>query len=211
MFQQGGEFGSKGERALAEKPIEGLFAEAIAAEKEAAFFHIPDGKGPHAIEFLHEGIAEFPVTVQEHLGVRVVGLKHAAAGLEFGPEFEVVVDLAVEDDDLLAVRRRHGLGSAGEIDDGKAAMAEMDTVFCIGKKPLRIRPAMSQARGHALQVGPPALADKSGDAAHVRRLSGTGRSSGFREPYRSICPAIRERCAWSFPPAGPSGCRSRRS
>src|ERR1043165_2885530 len=48
-----------------------------------------------------------------------------AAGFEFGAQFEVVVNLSVEDDPEATVGARHRLVAGGrEVDDGEAAEAE---------------------------------------------------------------------------------------
>jgi len=54
MFGEGGQLGGEGEGAAAMKPIERLFAEAIAAEEEAFFLHVPKGEGPHAVELMEK-------------------------------------------------------------------------------------------------------------------------------------------------------------
>ncbi len=59
--------------------------------------------------------------MKEHLGV-AIGAKMPCADLL--AQLAVVVDLAVEDHVPGALTIAHGLGSAGEIDDGEASVSE---------------------------------------------------------------------------------------
>src|SRR5204863_4107729 len=106
-------------------------------------------EGPHAVEPVRQARAPFAVAVQEHFAVGMVGLKKMAASLEFRAELGVVVDLAVKNKDEIAIGGSHRLMAAFQIDDGKAAMAEEDGA--VVPESAIVRPAMSEAGGHARQ------------------------------------------------------------
>ena len=66
---------------------------------------------------------------------------------EFLPEFNVIVDLAVEDEPEGSVLVRHRLaGIFREVDDGKAAVGEGDSPFRVGS--LAIRATVGDALRH---------------------------------------------------------------
>ncbi len=109
--------------------------------------------------------------MNEHLAV-ALRREHVARRLQFAPQLAEVVDFAVEDDGNCAVGGEQRLGAAGDIDHGKATMAEADGAVVM--KPVGIGPAMRERRGHRRQRGarPRIVAEISGDAAH-----GKGRSA----------------------------------
>src|SRR5690242_2123252 len=65
-----------------------------------------------------------------------------AQGFEFGADFEVVVNLAVEDDDRIAIFREDRLVSSGEIDNFEPGRAE--TAACRAIDALLIWATMTQ-------------------------------------------------------------------
>ena len=91
--------------------VERLDAVGVAGKKEFAPHSIPDGEGEHAAQPVHHRGAVARVEVQKRL--RIGGRAEARAGsLEFCAQRLVVVDLAVEGDDNIAVHTRHRLGCA---------------------------------------------------------------------------------------------------
>jgi hypothetical protein len=93
------------------------------------FARIPQGKGVHAAQLLQHGRALGLVEVQQHLGVGA-GAEDVALRLQLAAQLAVVVDLAVEGDDELAVGTHHGLCAAlAEVDDGQAAVAQGDAAI----------------------------------------------------------------------------------
>src|SRR4051812_1275255 len=149
--------------------IERFFSEAIPAAKEPGVFPVVQREGPHAVEPVRQARAPFAVAVQEHFTVGMVCLKKMAAGFQFRPELGVVVDLAVKNKDEIAIDGGHRLMPAFEIDDGKAAMAEKDGA--VAPESAIVRPAMSEAGGHARQRFAVDCANETGDAAHSSALS----------------------------------------
>ena len=88
---------------------------------------------------------------------------------EFLPELDIVVDLAVEDDDHAAIFIRDRLPPTGNIDDAQPAHAECELAIDIHA--LIIRPAMADYTQHAsesfrrnwLLIG---VAEGTANAAH---------------------------------------------
>ena len=67
-----------------------------------------------------------PPSVKQHLGV-AAGREARPELDEFGAQLHEVVDLAVEDDGQIPLRRAHRLGAAAEVDDGEPPVAERQT------------------------------------------------------------------------------------
>ena len=70
------------------------------------------------------------------------------SGKQLLAELEVIVDLAVEDDGEAAVRARHRLLAAANVDDRQAAMAEADLEASVGGVGERVAGAIRPAMGH---------------------------------------------------------------
>ena len=62
------------------------------------------------------------VAVEQYLGIGI-GAEFAAVCLEGFAEFAMIVDLAIEGDNVATVCGRHGLGTGFEPDNGQASMA----------------------------------------------------------------------------------------
>ncbi len=122
MGQEGLHFGAE-QQALGEPGvIEGLDPQAVPGQEQALFAAVPDGEGEHAVHGLQAVGAVFLVGVDDHLGVARGG--EAVAGLdEIGPDFRVIVQLAVVDDPDSLVFVGQGLMPGLKIDDGQAAVA----------------------------------------------------------------------------------------
>jgi hypothetical protein len=82
----------------------------------------------------------------------------------------VVVNFAIEDDADRAVGGPHGLAAAGEIDDGEAAVAEVDGGLFVNPMAVGIGAAMRDGARHALEIGALAAAHESGYSAHEKEL-----------------------------------------
>ena len=93
--------------------IKGLDAEMVPGAEQLALGLVPDGKGEHAAQAGDHLPAPFLVAVQQHFGIRMVGGKGMARGLQFGAQGLEVVDLAVEDHHQAAVLVEHGLSALG--------------------------------------------------------------------------------------------------
>ena len=128
------------------REVERLDAEAVAAEDDPAGLPLVDREGEHAVEARDEIGAEGVIGLQQHLGI-ALREERVAARLEFGAEFLVIVDAAVEDDG----QPERGVGErltrcVGQVDDLEAAMAEGDAV--VSNDPHAIGPARCEAVGH---------------------------------------------------------------
>ena len=86
---------------------------------------VPDGEGEHATQSLHRGRA--CLLVQVHDGFGVGGRPEPVpAPRQVRAQLAIVVDLAVEDDDLGAVLVRDRLAPSFQVDDAQPAHAEAD-------------------------------------------------------------------------------------
>ena len=118
MLEERGQLRGEPEGSLSMEPIEWFFSKAVAGEKEPFLASVQNGKCPHAIESIEHGRPPLPPGVKKHLGIGMVGCEDMSPRLQFGAEFRVIVNLAVENNDRLAVGGRHRLRAAGEVDDG---------------------------------------------------------------------------------------------
>jgi len=108
------------------------------------------------------------VSVHDRFGV-AVGVELVTELFQLRTEFEVVVDLAVEDDSRRAILVVNGLLAAFEVDDGEAAHREADgTVDVVS---VFVRAAMTNRIAHAGQerfVNRLAVvSNQSNDATHI--------------------------------------------
>jgi hypothetical protein len=102
-----------------------------------------------------------------------------AERFKLGPQFRIVIDLAVEDDGNRAVLVEHRLVPAIYVDDRKAAMAEADASFEM--ETVTVRAAMCQRVGHSAQQDGVNLVFRmknSSQSAHATSFSGAGKSGG---------------------------------
>src|SRR6185437_8344472 len=85
---------------------------------------VPNCKGKHAVETTHCIPAPFGNCFEEDFGV-AVGAKLLTEGAQLFAEFAVVVDLAVEREDVTTVVREHRLVTGGRcVDDREPSMAQ---------------------------------------------------------------------------------------
>src|SRR5678815_1582220 len=153
MFEQRRELTRESEGVALMKVIKRLLSETVARAKEPVTRAIVNDERPHAIESLNKCIAPLAVAVQQHFGIGMMCDKLAPALRQFRAQFEVIVNLAIEDDANLAVARPHGLRAATEIDDRESAKPEKNTRVFFAPMSFRIRSAMSDRIGHAAQHG----------------------------------------------------------
>ncbi len=160
------EFGAEDEGAALGRVEKGFFAEAVAAAEEAAGGAVVDDEGPHAVAAVGQIGAPFAVAVKENFGVGVVRDEAVTAGYELSAELGEIIDLAVENDDVVAVGRDHRLLAAGVIENRQAAVAEMYAASLVGPVAGGVGATLRKSIGHAPQRRFVAWADESGNAAH---------------------------------------------
>ena len=120
--------------------VDGLDPERIPCDQQNALAPIPECEGEHAVESLDEGLAFGSKPLQEHLAV-ARGTERAAARLEPRAEFAEIVDLAVEDQNVAAAVRVHGLGGGiGQVQDGKPDVAQSDLALGVFERAAPIGP-----------------------------------------------------------------------
>ncbi len=109
---------------------------------------VPDREGKHAAQVFRTVSAVLIVSVNDRFGV-AVGVEGVTEFFEFLAQFEIVVDLAVENDPGGAILVVDGLLPAFQVDDGEAAHGEADRAVDV--KTVVVRPAMADRLVHAGQ------------------------------------------------------------
>ena len=164
-------FGSEEKFATVVGVVEWFDAEGIAGEDESFFAGVPDGEGKHAIEPGETVGPVFRPSLEKNFRIRL-GAEGGSAGFEIATEFEVVVNLSIKNDVPATIGGGHGLGSAGEIENAEAAVAEADSGISVGA--LGVGPSMKEGVGHSGEgrlrfSGVVSVRGKSSNAAHKRR------------------------------------------
>jgi hypothetical protein len=98
-----------------------------------------------------------------------LGAEGGSTSFEVATEFEVVIDLPIKYDVPASISRRHGLGSAGGIENAEAPVAEADGGIGVGA--LGVGSSMSEGVGHKREgrlrfSGVVSVRGKSSNAAH---------------------------------------------
>ena len=164
------EFGAEKEGAIVEQGVEQrLDAEAVAGEKQGFAVAVPEGEGEHAAEAVDAALAPGFPGVDDDFGV-AAGVEDVAERLQFGDEFLVVVDFAVEDDADALVFVVQRLLAGGQVDDRQPAVAEPDAGFDM--QAAFVRAAMELRFVHAVEYRTIDVAfasgvEYSGYAAHA--------------------------------------------
>ena len=97
MAEQRFQFRSEQKRRRIQRPIERLFAEPVARQKEPLLRAIPDRKREHAVQFLQHLFAVLFVKMDQNFGVGV-RVKLMPRLFEFLAQGAIIVNFAVEDD-----------------------------------------------------------------------------------------------------------------
>ena len=111
-----------------QRVIQRLDAQAVTRKEKHLLIAVPQGKRKHAAKMLHTGFAPLLPRVHDDLGIgtRAKGVTKA---LQFGNQFDKVVNLAVEHHHHAAVLIEQRLLTAGDVDDGQAPVAETHARF----------------------------------------------------------------------------------
>ena len=118
-------------RCEVEKPVhcapeQRLLPQVIAREEQFLRLSVPDGKGEHAVQIAAYAAAPQLVAFENDLRIALCA-KDGALGFERQPQLPVVVDLAIENDDVASAVIRHRLVAAFQVDDRKPRMKELDS------------------------------------------------------------------------------------
>ena len=166
MLTQSAQLGREREGVFAQSVVKGLLSETIAAAEQLASASIIEREGPHPVQTAHEGRPPGPVAVKEDFGIRVVGSKTMPQLLKLGPKRNVIVDLAVEDDPQLPVRRPHRLHAAAEVDDRQAPVTKVYTGSGIAPQAFGVRAAMRDHLVHLVESPLVTPAREACDSTH---------------------------------------------
>src|SRR5271165_1779139 len=146
------------------RDVQGLDAHTVASQDEAPGRSGPERHREHATQ--SRECAGVPLEESAKDGLRVaMRLETVAQALQLTAKFQVVVDLAIEDDGRFAVVALNGLITAHQIDDLQAGCAQRADVGT--EHPLLVGTAMNERRGGGLNtagIGRPALMGKTNDA-----------------------------------------------
>ena len=124
-LNEGLDLRSEYERIRAHGEEQRLLAEGVAGEHEPLRLLVPEGEGEHAAKPADRLEVPGAEGLDEDFGVGG-GAEAVAEVQQLFAELDVVVDLAVEDDGVAAVRAPHRLLAAADVDDRQAAMTEPD-------------------------------------------------------------------------------------
>ena len=163
--QQRLDFGTKDERSGVPRVVQGFYAEVIAREEQLGTPAIPYSECEHARDPLEQLATPLTPTVNQHFTIAVGG-ENMAGIRELAPQRSIVIDLAVENDRDILIRRDQGLVAAFDVDDRESAMTEAHCAVAIIT--VGIGPPVHQSLGHARQgfPCPPVGAYIARDAAH---------------------------------------------
>ena len=169
MRRQHLEFRAKNEAAIGQPGVvQRLDAHAVARQKQRLLAAVPQGKGKHAAQAVQAAFPPSLPSMDDDFGV-AARTEVVAQRLQFGHQFAVVVDLAVEDDAHRAVGIEQGLLAGGQVDDGQApvpqrqARLQVHIVFVGATVGLDIVDAPRQRRR---KTAPALRIKKAGNAAH---------------------------------------------
>ena len=114
-IEQRADLGSEGEMLAAAREEQRLDPERIARDEQFAALPVEKDEGVHADEAGERLFAPSRIGGDQHLGVGG-GAEDVAVAPERLAQLDEIVDFAVEDDDVAAVRRRHRLVGRGDRD-----------------------------------------------------------------------------------------------
>src|SRR5436309_3112232 len=83
-------------------PKERFFAHPISSGKQRFLCLIPNGEGKLPIQMLHDLVAELLISPQQNLSIRLTA-EYESVLLEFGAQFTVIVNLAINHDPVALV------------------------------------------------------------------------------------------------------------
>src|SRR6266478_5127402 len=124
--------------------VQRLDSEAVAREKQSPCILRPNRERKHAAQTREAIFVPLQKGAQNYLGV-AAGLEFFTVRFQFGAQFPVVVNLAVEDQDGVSVFADHGLIARVKVDDFEAHGPQRNSLRFI--RALLVRTSMNQRVG----------------------------------------------------------------
>ena len=167
-----------------------LLAEPVAGKVQAPGRAVPAAEREHRVGALERaGDTPRGDRLEQHLGVGRAGEDRARA-FELGPQRPVVVQLAVEDEHVPTVARRHRLVTGRrQVDDRQAPEPEGHARGGVGPHARVVGAAVRHRRGHAGRVRFELVAGR-----RLRRVQEAG-DAAHQEPAPTASSRVRTRCA----------------
>src|SRR6187431_3214878 len=144
-----------------------LLAKPVARQKKPGLRLVPDREREHAVEAERQLGAPLFVAMDEDFRIRVIRVKAMTAVFQQSPQFDVVVDFAVEDDADGLILVPHWLCATADIDDGKATMTEENAIALVNVIAVSVRAAMGQRIRHGRDDRLVSRPPKSGNPTHA--------------------------------------------
>ena len=139
MFEQRLQFRRKRHAGIVKKIQQGLDAEMIPRQKQRPLLLIPQTEGKDAVEPLDARRPPTGVAIEDDFGI---GMRAEGAALCFEqmPEFSIVINFAVERDEITPGHVAHRLRAFGQINNRQTPMPERHALS--EKNSFSVRPAM---------------------------------------------------------------------
>ena len=148
-----------------------LDAERVAGERELSGCRVRDREREHAAKPRQRLRSPVPPRLEHDLGIGA-GDEGRPLLLQLGPQFPVVVQLAVVDQREAALDQRL-VGRRGQVDDRQPPVAEVDgrALVLVAPDRARVRTPVRDPLGHDVgQLVAVGLLVAPGDTAHARQL-----------------------------------------
>src|SRR5688500_9337704 len=127
MGQQNLRLRREEERVVKDAPVKRFLTETIAGDEQTAPFAVPQRERKHAVELADHAVAILFIEMRKHFRIGSAA-EGVSTFFEFGSEFAIVVDLAVEYDRDTLVFVEDRLFTGNEVDDCEPAHTECDAV-----------------------------------------------------------------------------------
>src|SRR5580704_4335900 len=105
--------------------VERLDPEPVAGGEQALLDPIPDHEGKHALQSGQAVLAPLAISLDQGFGVTTAA--PAPGRLQLLAQQQVIVDFAIECNDIALIRRQHGLmPGRRQVEDGQAPLSQAD-------------------------------------------------------------------------------------
>src|SRR6516164_448002 len=130
-----------------------LSPQGISPEIERPFARPPHGERIHSFDPSKTVHAPCGDGMKQYLGIRS-GAEPNTLGLEMLPQFDKIVDLAIEDENVAGIGMHHRLAAIiAEIDDAEPVVTKCERFARFDMHAMIIRSAMAQAFAHCREHG----------------------------------------------------------